>query len=56
MKGNDYNIAVTVFTVSYIAFGVPANLVFKKFGPKTLAVFMFAWGEWLFSVLGDHFT
>ncbi|KAJ9258183.1 hypothetical protein DTO212C5_8757 [Paecilomyces variotii] len=44
MKGNDYNIAVTVFTVSYIAFGVPANLVFKRFGPKTLAVFMFAWG------------
>ncbi|GAE00022.1 vitamin H transporter, putative [Paecilomyces variotii No. 5] len=44
MKGNDYNIAVTVFTVSYIVFGVPANLVFKKLGPKTLAVFMFFWG------------
>lgn len=46
MKGNDYNIAVTIFTVAYIVFGMPANLLVKKFGPKILAVFMFCWGEW----------
>jgi fucose permease len=46
MKGNDYNIAVTVFTVAYVVFGMPANLLVKKFGPKILAVFMFCWGEW----------
>lgn len=45
MKGNDYNVAVTVFTVSYIVFGVPANLIVKKLGPKMLAVYMFAWGR-----------
>lgn len=45
MKGNDYNVAVTVFTVSYVVFGVPANLMVKKFGPKILSVFMFCWGE-----------
>lgn len=45
MKGNDYNVAVTVFTVAYVVFGVPANLLVKKFGPKILAIFMFCWGE-----------
>lgn len=45
MTGNDYNVAVTVFTVAYVAFGVPANLLVKKFGPKILAIFMFCWGE-----------
>ncbi|QKX61312.1 uncharacterized protein TRUGW13939_08460 [Talaromyces rugulosus] len=44
MEGNDYNIAVTIFTVSYVVFGVPANLLVKKFGPKLLAVYMFCWG------------
>lgn len=45
MQGNDYNVAVTIFTVSYVVFGVPANLLVKKFGPKLLAVYMFCWGE-----------
>lgn len=44
LKGNDYNIAVTVFTVSYVVFGVPANLLVKKFGPKILGIYMFCWG------------
>lgn len=44
LKGNDYNIAVTIFTVSYVVFAVPANLLVKKFGPKMLAVYMFCWG------------
>lgn len=53
MKGNDYNVAVTVFTVAYVVFGVPANLLVKKFGPKILAVFMFCWG---LLVLGQGLT
>lgn len=44
MQGNSYNIAVTVFTVAYIVFGMPANLLMKRLGPRTLAVYMFAWG------------
>jgi hypothetical protein len=44
LKNNDYNVAVTIFTVSYVVFGVPANLLVKKLGPKTLAVYMFCWG------------
>ncbi|KAL2009628.1 hypothetical protein VTN00DRAFT_5435 [Thermoascus crustaceus] len=44
MKKNQYNIAVTIFTVAYVVFGVPANLISKKFGPRMLAVYMFAWG------------
>ena len=49
MKHNDYNIAVTVFTVSYVVFGMPANLVVKKLGPKMLAIYMFCWGMSLVS-------
>jgi hypothetical protein len=53
MEGNDYNIAVTIFTVSYVVFGVPANLLVKKFGPKLLAVYMFCWGKSLQSIAPD---
>ncbi|KAL1966724.1 hypothetical protein VTN77DRAFT_3921 [Rasamsonia byssochlamydoides] len=53
MKGNDYNVAVTIFTVAYIVFGMPANLLVKKFGPKILAVFMFCWG---LTTLGQGLT
>lgn len=45
LKGNEYNIAYMVFTLAYIVFGVPSNLVFRRFGPKTLSVMMFAWSE-----------
>lgn len=45
MKRNEYNIAVTIFTVAYVVFGMPANLISKKFGPKMLAVYMMAWGK-----------
>ena len=44
MKGNDYNVAVTVFTVAYVVFGAPASLLAKKLGPKMLAMYMFTWG------------
>lgn len=45
MVGNDYNVAVTMFTVAYVIFGVPANLLVKKFGPRMLVLYMFTWGE-----------
>lgn len=45
MKGNDYNIAVMLFTVAYIIFGLPTTILFKKVGPKSLSVMMFLWGQ-----------
>jgi hypothetical protein len=44
MGGNDYNIAVMLFTVAYIIFGLPASLIFKKTGTQSLSVMMFLWG------------
>jgi hypothetical protein len=44
MRGNDYNIAVMLFTVAYIIFGLPASLIFKKTGPQSLSVMMLLWG------------
>jgi len=44
MRGNDYNIAVMLFTVAYIIFRLPASLIFKKTGPQSLSVMMFLWG------------
>lgn len=45
LHGNQYNIAVWVFTLAYVIFGVPANLIFKKYGPKTLSLMMLLWGK-----------
>ncbi|PWY72668.1 vitamin H transporter [Aspergillus eucalypticola CBS 122712] len=44
LVGNDYNLAVTMFTVAYVIFGMPANLLVKRFGPKMLVLYMFTWG------------
>lgn len=44
MTGNDYNIAVTIFTVAYVVFSAPATFLVKKFGPRMLPIFMFTWG------------
>jgi hypothetical protein len=44
MRGNDYNIAVMLFTVAYIIFRLPASLIFKKTGTQSLSVMMFLWG------------
>ena len=44
LKGSDYNTAVWVFTLSYVIFAVPANLLFKKLGPKSLSAMIFFWG------------
>lgn len=46
LKGQRYNIAVFVFNIGYLVAGVPLSIVFKKTGPKSLAVMMFCWGEW----------
>ena len=45
MTKNDYNIAVMVFTLGYVVFGLPANFVFKMTGPKSLSVMIFLWGK-----------
>ncbi|KAF2703236.1 MFS general substrate transporter [Pleomassaria siparia CBS 279.74] len=44
LKGQRYNIAVFVFNIGYLVAGVPLSIVFKKYGPKSLAVMMFCWG------------
>jgi MFS family permease len=44
LTGDKYNIAVMVFTLAYITFGVPANMLVKKLGPRTLPAMMFIWG------------
>lgn len=41
---NRYNIAVQVFNISYLVFGLPGTLLFKKIGPKMISVYMFCWG------------
>nr|OQO30769.1 hypothetical protein B0A51_02465 [Rachicladosporium sp. CCFEE 5018] len=53
LVGNRYNMAVMVFTLAYVVFGVPANIVFKLVGPKSLSAMMFIWG---FLVMGQGFT
>jgi hypothetical protein len=45
LKGQKYNIAVFVFNIGYLIAGVPLSILFKKTGPKSLAVMMFCWGE-----------
>lgn len=45
--------AVMVFTVAYISFGVPANIIIKKTGSRSLSIMMFIWG--LFA-MGQGFT
>ncbi|PVH97218.1 MFS general substrate transporter [Periconia macrospinosa] len=44
LKGQKYNVAVFVFNIGYLLAGVPLSIVFKKTGPKSLAVMMFCWG------------
>lgn len=44
LTGNKYNMAVMIFTIAYMVFGIPANIVFKILGPKSLAGMMVLWG------------
>ena len=34
MEGEQYNVALTIFFVSYIVFEVPANMALKYLSPK----------------------
>lgn len=45
LRGNRYNTAVWIFNLAYVVFAIPANIVFKRTGPKSLAVMMFFWGK-----------
>lgn len=48
LKGRRYNIAVFVFNIGCIVAGVPLSVVVKRFGPRSLGVLMFCWGECFF--------
>jgi MFS family permease len=39
-----FNIAVWVFNLGYLVAGVPLQIAFKKYGPRSLCVMMFCWG------------
>jgi MFS family permease len=45
MTGEQYNVALTIFFVSYVVFEVPANMAMKKFSPKMWIPFIaVCWG------------
>ena len=46
-KSNGYNIALFSFTIPYVLFEVPANMMLKKIRPQLwLSGLMFAWGKY----------
>ena len=46
MKGHDYNIALLIFFITYIAFELPSNILIKKIRPSTwLSGIMVCWGK-----------
>ncbi|CAI6335484.1 unnamed protein product [Periconia digitata] len=44
LTGQKYNVAVFVFNIGYLLAGIPLSIVYKKTGPRSLAVMMFCWG------------
>ncbi|EAT79758.1 hypothetical protein HBH56_182170 [Parastagonospora nodorum] len=44
LVGQRFNICVWVFNLGYLVAGIPLQIVFKKYGPKSLCVMMFFWG------------
>jgi MFS family permease len=42
--GQRFNICVWVFNLGYLVAGIPLQIAFKKYGPKSLCVMMFCWG------------
>lgn len=42
--GQRFNICVWVFNLGYLVAGIPMQILFKKYGPKSLCCMMFAWG------------
>lgn len=53
LTGNKYNVAFQIFVLGYVLFGVPSTVLFKKVGPRSLAVMMFFWG---ICVIGQGLT
>lgn len=48
MVGNDYNIALLIFTVPFIVFELPSTLALRRFKPNVwIGGIMFGWGECL---------
>ena len=46
-KGHDYNIALFSFTIPYVIFEVPSNILLKKLRPAWwLSGLMFCWGAY----------
>ena len=46
MKGQDYNIALSVFFITYILCEIPSNLILKNVRPSVwLSGLMFGWGQ-----------
>lgn len=43
LSGQRYNVAVMIFTIAYVIFGVPANICVKMYGSGTLAAMMLLW-------------
>lgn len=39
-----FNICVWVFNLGYLVAGIPLQIAFKKYGPRTLCLMMFCWG------------
>lgn len=44
LRKNHYNLSIMSFTLAYVLFGIPSNLIFHKFGPQCLSIMMFVWG------------
>lgn len=42
--GQRFNIAVWVFNLGYLVAGIPVQIAFKRYGPRSLCVMMFFWG------------
>jgi hypothetical protein len=42
--GQRFNICVWIFNLGYLVAGIPLQIMFKRYGPKTLCVMMFLWG------------
>lgn len=46
MKGNNYNIAILVYTVPFMVFELPSSLALRSFRPAVwISLIMFGWGE-----------
>lgn len=45
LTGQRFNISVWVFNLGYLVAGVPLTIAFRKYGPRSLCVMMFCWGE-----------